>query len=144
MIIKILKLENTDNSLLETFKSEEWPDADQEHYGNQEINFSKNFYTLVAKDEDKIFAYISFFIELGVAQIDSLIVGKRSRRGGLATKLMQEAESQAKLLGAHKLRLETGVNWKAKYLYEKLGYNVRAVLPNYYANQDFVLMDKNI
>lgn len=144
MTIKIIKLEDTDNSLLEKFKSEEWPDADQEHYGNQEINFSKNFYTLVAKDENKILAYISFFVELGVAQIDSLIVGKKSRRNGLAKRLINEVEARVKLSGVHKIRLETGVDWKARFLYEKLGYNTRAILPNYYVNKDFVLMDKDI
>ncbi len=144
MSIKIIKLEEADNSLLGVFKSEEWPEADKEHYGNKEINFSKNFYTLVAKEEDKILAYISFFIELGVAQIDSLIVGKKSRRKGLAKILINEVEAQVKLLGVHKIRLETGIDWNARLLYEKLGYNTRAILPNYYANKDFVLMDKDI
>jgi ribosomal protein S18 acetylase RimI-like enzyme len=140
----IIKLEEDHKTLLEAFKREEWPEVDNEHYNNPNLDFSKRSFTLLAKDGDIILAYISFFIELGVAQIDSLIVGKKSRREGLATKLMQEAESQAKLLGAHKVRLETGVNWRAKSLYEKLGYSVRAVLPNYYGNNDFVLMDKNI
>ncbi len=144
MTIKIIKLEEVDNSLLEIFKSKEWPNADREHYGNQEINFSKNFYTLVAKDKDAILAYISFFVELGVAQIDSLIVGKKFRRNGLAKKLINEVEAQVKLLGVHKIRIETGVDWKARFLYEKLGYNTRAILPNYYVNRDFVLMDKDI
>lgn len=142
--MKIIKLEDIDKSLLELFKGEEWPEADREHYGNLNLDFSKDSFTLLAKDGDIVMAYMSFFVELGVAQIDSLIVGKKFRRKGLAMKLINEVEFQAKSLGAHKVRLETGVNWKAKYLYEKLGYNVRAVLPNYYANQDFVLMDKNI
>lgn len=146
MNIDIVKLEDIDVSLLNKFKAEEWPEADREHYGEHNLDFSKNFYTLVARNkvDNKILAYISFFIELGVAQIDSLIVGKNSRRNGLAKKLINEVEVQVKSLGVHKIRLETGVDWKAKFLYEKLGYNTRAVLPNYYANRDFVLMDKDI
>jgi len=142
--MQITKLEETDKSLLELFKRDEWPEADREHYDNLNLDFSKHSFTLLAKDRGIVMAYISFFVELGVAQIDSLIVGQSFRKQGLATKLINEAESQAKSLGAHKLRLETGVNWGARYLYEKLGYNVRTILPNYYANQDFVLMDKNI
>ena len=142
--MKIIKLENEDDSSLGLFKSEEWPEADKDHYSDPNLNFSKHTYTLVVKDKDVVLAYISYFVELGVAQIDSLIVGKKFRRNGLATKLINEVEIQAKSLGAHKIRLETGVDWKAKSLYEKLGYNIRAVLPNYYGNKDFILMDKEL
>lgn len=142
--MNIIELESKDKFLLELFKGEEWPEADNDHYSNPNIDFSKHSFTLLAKDGDVILAYISFFVELGVAQIDSLIVGKRFRRKGLAIQLINEAESQAKSLGAHKVRLETGVSWKAKSLYEKLGYSVVAILSNYYGNEDFVLMDKNL
>ncbi len=146
MNIDIVKLEKTDIYLLDKFKTEEWPEADREHYGDYNLDFSKNFYTLVAKnkDDDTVLAYISFFTELGVAQIDLLIVGQKFRRNGLAKKLINEVENLVKSLGVHKVRLETGMDWKAKSLYEKLGYNTRAILPNYYANRDFVLMDKEI
>lgn len=146
MNIDIVKLGETDISLLNKFKAEEWPEADKDHYGDNNLDFSKNFYTLVAKDKDnnKILAYVSFFTELGVAQIDSLIVGKKFRRNGLAQNLINMVEAQVKSLGVHKVRLETGIDWKAKGLYEKLGYKTRAILPNYYVNNDFVLMDKEI
>lgn len=146
MNIDIVKLEDIDVSLLDKFKTEEWPEADREHYGEHNLDFSKNFYTLVARNkaDNKILAYVSFFTELGVAQIDSLIVGEKFRRNGLAKKLINTVEAQVKSLGVHKICLETGVDWKAKSLYEKLGYKTRAILPNYYANRDFVLMDKEI
>jgi ribosomal protein S18 acetylase RimI-like enzyme len=142
--MKIIKLEQNDKSLLELFKGEEWPEADGEHYGSHDLNFARYADTLIAKDEDRIIGYISFFIELGVAHIDSVIVGKKFRRKGMAEKLINEVEVQAKSLGAHKIRLETGVDWKARFLYEKLGYNIRAILPNYYGNKDFILMDKEL
>lgn len=146
MNIDIVKLEDIDVFLLDKFKAEEWPEADREHYGEHNLDFSKNFYTLVARNtaDNKIIAYVSFFTELGVAQIDSLIVGRRFRRNGLAKKIINTVEAHVKSLGVHKIRLETGLDWKAKSLYEKLGYKTRAILLNYYANRDFVLMDKEI
>ncbi len=81
---------------------------------------------------------------MGVALMESLIVGKDYRGSGLATKLVALAEEHARSLGAHKIKLETGVDWQARKLYEKLGYEVRASLPNYYAHNDFVLMDKEL
>jgi ribosomal protein S18 acetylase RimI-like enzyme len=33
------------------------------------------------------------------------------------------------------------MHWKSRPFYEKFGFKVRAVLPNYYGNQEFVLMD---
>ena len=56
--------------------------------------------------------------------------------------LISEAERKAKELGAHKISLETGLTWTAKSFYEKQGYQVRTILPNDVAHQDFVLMDK--
>jgi hypothetical protein len=47
-------------------------------------------------------------------------------------------------MGAHKAWLETGADWKAKDFYESKGYQIRANLNNYYAHQDFVLMDKDL
>ena len=49
-----------------------------------------------------------------------------------------------KTLGAHKVSLETGVNWEARKIYEKLGYKVRTHLPNDFGHQEFVLMDKEL
>lgn len=142
--MKIVKLEQKDSSLFKSFKKEEWPEADKEHYGSQQPDFSKHSFTFVAKKEVEILGYIFFTIEQGVAYIDSLIVGKKIRRQGVAKQLMEKAENEAKSVGAHKIYLETGIDWDAKHLYELLGYKVRVILPNHYGHRDFVLMDKEL
>ena len=55
---------------------------------------------------------------------------------------MAATEEKTEEAGAHKISLEIDLHWSAKGFYEKLGYTVRAVLPNDVVHQDFVLMDK--
>ncbi len=79
---------------------------------------------------------------MGTCEIESLIVGEKFRNKGIATQLVLKVEELCKEMKLHKIFLETGVNWEAKKLYEKLGYKVVCVLKNHYANKDFVLMEK--
>lgn len=143
-MLEIKLFDEKEASILENFNSREWPSVDQEHYLTQQTDFSREKFKFIAWDKEIIAGYISIFIDTGVASIESLIVGKNYRRIGLATKLVSYGEEEAKRLGAHKIKLETGVDWKARKLYEKLGYKVRTFLPNYYAHNDFVLMDKDL
>lgn len=143
-MITIVELNEKDFLLLKEFDSQEWYSADKEHYGDQKLDFTKYKFAFVVHDGEKIIGYISLIFDLGVLYMESLIVSEKYRNQGIATKLVVQAEEKGKSLGAHKIRLETGGDWKAKDFYEKLGYQVRAHLPNYYAKRDFVLMDKDL
>jgi ribosomal protein S18 acetylase RimI-like enzyme len=88
--------------------------------------------------------YIKCILDMGVLHLDSIIIAEKYRGQGIAKQLMMVAQERGKAMGAHKFWLETGSTWKARGFYEKLGFQVRANLNNYYAHQDFVLMDKDL
>jgi ribosomal protein S18 acetylase RimI-like enzyme len=140
--MQILEVESENDKHLEAFKQVEWALADREHYGDTIPDFTKRSQTLVFRDGDEIQGYVSFSLMGGVGKIDSLLVGKSFRGQGIGKQLLSGAEERMKTLGAHKVSLETGVNWIARSVYEKMGYKVRTHLPNDFGHQEFVLMDK--
>lgn len=144
MHMKIIEKTSLESIELESFKSQVWPLADLEHYKDQQPNFYKNEFTLIAKDNDQIVGYISVIIDTGVAQIEPLMVKTELKGQGIGTKLLESAEEKAKELGVRKIWLETGSDWLAKNFYEKHGYKIRTFLPNHTGGHEFVLMDKMI
>lgn len=138
----IIELEDQQGDTLKAFEDSEYPLVDKEHFGNQLPNFNNSSHTLVMKDGDSIAGYITIDIKLGIAYINSLLIGKNYRRKGIGKQLVAKAEAKARSLGAHKIWLETGRGWDAKQFYEALGYMVRTILPDDAGHQDFVLMDK--
>lgn len=135
----------SDSSRLNNFKEVEWSSVDDAHFENRElVDFDEQELTLIAEEGDQIFGYIKISTEMGTCEIESLIVGGKFRNKGIATQLVLKVEELCKEMKLHKIFLETGVNWEAKKLYEKLGYEVVCVLKNHYANKDFVLMEKMI
>ena len=143
-MIEIKLFDEKELPLLTDFNSREWPSVDEEHYLSQQTDFSREKFKFIAWDKESVAGYISIFVDTGVAMMESLIVGADYRGAGLATQLVSAGEEKARSMGAHKIRLETGVDWSAKKLYEKLGYRVRVLLPNYYEHRDFVMMDKEL
>src|SRR3989344_2534096 len=143
-MIEIKLFDEKELPLLTDFNSREWPSVDEEHYLSQQTDFSREKFKFIAWDKESVAGYISIFVDTGVALMESLIVGADYRGAGLATKLVSFGEEKARSMGAHKIRLETGVDWSAKKLYEKLGYQVRVLLPDYYEHRDFVMMDKDL
>lgn len=142
--MEIIELNSTLYDKLKTFKSHVWPLADKEHYGDNQPNFSKSECTLVATEGSDIIGYLTLLVDTGVAQIEPLMVKTELHGQGIGTKLLQEAESKALLLGVHKIWLETGSDWRAKDFYLKHGYTIRTTLPNHTGGREFVIMDKMI
>lgn len=140
--MEIIELNQSQKSELESFKALVWPLADQEHYGENQPQFYKNEFTLIAKDGNEIVGYISISIDTGVAHLEPLMVRVNLKNKGIGTKLLQAAEEKAKALGVHKIWLETGSDWLAKSFYQKHGYQMRSVLPNHTGGREFILMDK--
>jgi len=138
----IIKLDVVNNEAFEQFKAVEWKKADEEHYQDNPPNFETFKQIYLAVEAEKIVGQIELKLEQGVAKIESLLVGSEQQGQGIGRQLVATAEVWARENGAHKISLETGLQWSAKVFYEKLGYEVRAVLPNDVAHQDFVLMDK--
>lgn len=141
--MSIIEVNSENAPALKTFKHVEWEEPDKEHYGNHRPDFdAKHAYTFVAQEDGEIQGYVSFSVDAGIALINSFIVGKKFRGKGVGKLLLAAAEKKLMSEGAHKVSLETGADWEARKIYEKLGYRVRAHLPNHFGHQEFVLMDK--
>ena len=130
--------------LLQQFEAEQWPLADEEHYGRDVPAFRKEICTIVATEDGRIVGFAEIFIDTGVAHVENIIVHAEERGRRVGASLLAKAEETAKSRGVHKMKVETGAEWRARAFYEKHGYAVRAELRNYYGNRDFVLMDKEI
>ncbi|MEN9604633.1 MAG: hypothetical protein RJB39_318 [Candidatus Parcubacteria bacterium] len=128
--------------VLEEFNTTEWALSDGEHIGEVSKEYSKKKYIYVARDEeDAVVGYVVMETNNGVAALDAVIVKLSERGKGIGKVLIGHVIDAARHKECHVIKLETGMHWKARPFYEKFGFKIRAVLPNYYANQEFVLMD---
>jgi|GEM_PF-721609 len=126
---------------LREFQTTEWMMSDTEHFGEVLMDFSKKKFLYVARHLGAIVAYVVFETNLGVATIDVVTVKLSDKAQAIGRELIKYVINQARKKECHIIKLETGVSWKARLMYEKLGFKIRAVLPNYYGNQEYVLMD---
>jgi len=96
-------------------------------------NFSKkNTYYFIAKNNEKIIAYLASEL-LGVSlHINGITTSPKYRELGLGRSLFNEALLIAKKLKCQKITLEIEPKTPAYLWYEKLGFRVEKVLPNYY------------
>ncbi len=128
--------------VLEEFNTTEWTLANGEHVGEVSKEYPKKKVIYVARDENKsIIGYGVMETNTGVATIDAIIVKMSERGKGVGKLLVTHLIESAKKKECHVMKLETGMQWPARTFYEKFGFKIRTVLPNYYLNQEFVLMD---
>ena len=140
--MEIKEITAEEKSELGTFKASNYPAIDKDHYGELLPDFTETEVTLIARDNGNIVGYLDMSVAVGVASLKSLMVGVDCQGKGFGSELVQKAEEKARSLNAHKVTVETGLGWKAKPFYEKLGYTVRAILPNDFNGEDAVLLDK--
>ena len=81
-----------------------------------------------------------------VGHIVTIDVHPDYRRQGIGHRLMELTEERLRQRGAHRIVLEAGVlNHPALEFYEKLGYSIRRLLPEYYPDgSDAYLMEKSL
>jgi ribosomal protein S18 acetylase RimI-like enzyme len=136
MDIVVIKKEK-DESALKKFMDIEWKKWDLEHYG-EPVNFITEEFSLKAIEGEEIVGALIFKVDGEVAFIDELIV-KFDRTGeGIGEELIVKAESIAREYNCHKIQLHTGVDWKARKFYERMGYKKTNDLPDQYLRRDFV------
>ena len=76
----------------------------------------------------------------GWMYVDILWVHEDHRGKGIGSKLLTEAETEAKARGCHHVHLDT-MSWQAPKFYEKHGYSVIGILPDIpKGNQKYLLM----
>ena len=76
----------------------------------------------------------------GWMYVDILWVHEDHRGKGIGSKLLTEAEKEAKTRGCHHVHLDT-MSWQAPDFYKKHGYSVIGILPDIpEGNQKYLLM----
>lgn len=96
---------------------------------------SEDHKVFVAKINDSVIGFILLEITDEI-NIYSVAVDEKYRNIGLATKFVEQAKVLAKQNGIQKLSLEVSDNnLRAYLLYEKLGFVVRRIRKNYYADK---------
>ena len=76
----------------------------------------------------------------GWMYVDILWVHEDHRERGIGSKLLAEAEKEAKSRGCHHVHLDT-MSWQAPEFYKKHGYTVIGILPDIPSgNQKYLLM----
>ena len=96
---------------------------------------------IVEYDEDgNLIAGILGGTYWGWMYVDILWVCEDHRRSGIGSKLLVEAEKEARSRGCHHVHLDT-MSWQAPEFYKKHGYTVVGILPDIpKGNQKYLLM----
>ena len=76
------------------------------------------------------------------AHLSELWVAEAARGAGLGSRLIEAAEALAREQGCHRLHLETRSS-AARRLYERLGYRVFGLLPDYDGAEPFCYLVKD-
>lgn len=132
--------------VLKEFLTTEWDLVDTEHFGEVTRLYSqKRFIYIVRNDKDnKIIGYAVLETNMGVATLISIVFKQTDHIDDLGRDLIKYIIEDSKKKECHVIKLETGTHWKSREMYEELGFKIRAVLPDYYSNQEHVLMDMRL
>ncbi|MBQ0099669.1 MAG: ribosomal protein S18-alanine N-acetyltransferase [Firmicutes bacterium] len=107
---------------------------------------SGRYFSIGAKDNDKIVGFIGFSISLDTADIETVCVDKLYRKQGIGTELILRAERFLKEKNINKIFLEVrNSNDQAINLYIKSGFNKISIRKKYYSDgEDAIIMQKEI
>lgn len=139
-----IKIQKDSSKLIDKFEEKAWQDANLEHYGVIDTGWISEKFVLSALENKIIVGVCKFEFKAGVVYLDVLIVGKDHQSKGVGKLLHQKMEEMVVKLGAHKIYLHTGFDWKARKFYESLGYKLSADLPNFYLKKHFLEYTKNL
>ncbi|MEN9605056.1 MAG: hypothetical protein RJB39_741, partial [Candidatus Parcubacteria bacterium] len=95
--MNISELNPEEKPNLQVFKDTEYPAVDKTHYGDNPPVWTDEVFTLVAKEGDEIVGFIRINVRMGIAYMESLLVGERFRNRGIGQKLVLDAEKNQKV-----------------------------------------------
>jgi len=133
-----IKTISKNNNKLKLFNQSEWPNANIENYGHSKDWNAKNFVFAVIDESKNIVGTLGMKVEGGVGYIGTMLVAKKHRNKGIGKLLMNHARNIAKEQNAHKIFLQTGLNWPSVNFYRKLGYKITGKLKDHYFHLDFI------
>jgi len=95
----------------------------------------------VAMIEEQVVGYAGIWTIMDEAHLTTLAVCRRWQRRGVGSLLLDRLLVEAKALGATRITLEVRVsNDKAQKLYKKYGFMSSGLRPNYYHDEDALVM----
>lgn len=98
-------------------------------------------------EEEKVIAYIVYWIAYEKAEIATIGVSSSYQRQGIASQLLEKCIEEAEIKECENITLEVRQsNTKAIGLYKKYGFEEKAIRKNYYQDnhEDAYLMEKRI
>ncbi|NCN82620.1 MAG: GNAT family N-acetyltransferase [Candidatus Pacebacteria bacterium] len=140
---KILVSQVTEKDV-EAYEAQIWKPEDIAHYG-REVSWEEwkpDFFIFKAENNGKTVGVIGGHTIAGVLFIERIVVSPSERGKGIGKLLMEKAEEHARLIGAHKIFLNTGKGWEANEFYKFLGYKKTGELTKHYLKVDFVVYSK--
>lgn len=97
--------------------------------------------SILVFEEEKVEGFLSFSNLYNHMDINYLWVNENERRKGIASRLMEELIRETKENQISKITLEVdSKNKEAISLYEKFGFQKKAIRKNYYGTSDGILM----
>ncbi|MCW4385280.1 ribosomal protein S18-alanine N-acetyltransferase [Salinibacterium sp. SYSU T00001] len=115
-----------------TFATDAWSETAM----RAELTSAHTYYLVALRNEtQEVEGYAGLLAPGGARQADiqTIAVAERARRGGLGRALMHQLMSEARQRGAREVFLEVRAdNPHAQALYESLGFEVIGVRPHYY------------
>jgi ribosomal-protein-alanine N-acetyltransferase len=98
------------------------------------VSMSRNFVARIKSEKGKeLIGYMNYWIYAGESHLNNIAVRRDYRRKGIASKLMTEMIRKSLKEGAALGTLEVRrTNGAAIRLYERYGYILKGVRPNYY------------
>ncbi|NLP36590.1 MAG: ribosomal protein S18-alanine N-acetyltransferase [Firmicutes bacterium] len=98
-------------------------------------------YYYVALNDKKVVGYAGIWVVLDEAHITTLAVSPQWQGKGIGKTLLQHVINEADSKGAVRMTLEVRVsNSKAQELYKKFGFVACGRRPNYYHDEDALIM----
>lgn len=95
----------------------------------------------VAMAEEQVVGYAGIWTIMDEAHLTTLAICRRWQRRGVGSLLLERLLFEAKALGAKRITLEVRVsNDKAQKLYKKYGFISSGLRPNYYQDEDALVM----
>lgn len=103
------------------------------------------FMRVLVYEKDRVKAFLSYSFIYERAEINYIYVSEEMRGNGIASKLMAEMIRRAKLEKIETISLEVEIsNVEAIKLYEKYGFQKKAIRKEYYKGKDGYLMVKDM
>ncbi len=123
-------------------------ESEQRHYSVQKIKQrlkNKSDFFLVAKKDNKVIGVVCGFLYAGVAWIEWIGIERRTRRLGLAKKLLRALEKELRNKKIHKIWANIDVkNIASRQLFIKSGYRLVGRVKKHWYRLDSILVDKLI